>query len=136
MTPIAALSFAVSVGGAAVGTVQCWPVVHRANNGAITPLVMVGPVAVLPGHQQQGLGRCLMDAVMAAAPGAADGALMMIGDPDYYGRFFGFSADPTGRWRLPGPFDPHRLLAADAGDHAVPAWAGEIGPRSAPVLAP
>ena len=72
-----------------------------------------------------------MDAVMAAAPDHADGALMMIGDPEYYGRFFGFSAEATGGWQLPGPVEPHRLLAVAVGDLAVPARVGVIGPRAA-----
>ena len=143
MAAIPGLSFAASVNGVAAGTVQCWPVAHFADDaagdpardGAVTPLVMVGPVAVLPEHQQQGLGRRLMDAVMAVAPAVADGALMMIGDPEYYGRFFGFSADATGAWRLPGPFDRHRLLASGIGDRAIPATTGAIGPRPATMLA-
>ncbi len=70
-----------------------------------------------------------MRAALDAAP--ADAALMLIGDPEYYGRFFGFSADHTGEWRLPGPVERHRLLARG---HGVPAGAGEIGPRvAAPV---
>ncbi len=36
---------------------------------------------------------------------------VLIGDPEYYGRFFGFAADQTGRWDLPGPFERRRLLA-------------------------
>lgn len=135
MAAVGALSFAVAVDGVAVGTVQCWPVAHYADAGVIAPLVMVGPVAVLPDQQQRGLGRRLMDAVMTAAPVHADGALMMIGDPEYYGRFFGFGADATGQWRLPGPFERHRLLAAAVGGHAVPRGAGEIGPRDAATLA-
>lgn len=129
------LSFGVSVGGAAQGTVQCWPVEHRGDDGHCSPLIMVGPVAVMPTQQQQGLGRRLMEAVMAAAPQHADGPLMMIGDPEYYGRFFGFSADLTGAWRLPGPFEPRRLLAFPVNGHAIPAGPGEIGPRRAGALA-
>ncbi len=124
-----ALSFAVAVEGMAVGTVQCWPVAHFGDDGSITPLVMVGPVAVRPEEQARGLGRALMDAVMAAAPIHADGALMMIGDPEYYGRFFGFSAARTAAWRLPGPVEARRLLAAAVGGHAVPDAPGAIGPR-------
>ncbi len=130
MAPIPALSFAVAVDGVAVGTVQCWPVAHRDDNGRVTPLVMVGPVAVRPEVQARGLGRAMMDAVMVAAPTHADGALMMIGDPEYYGRFFGFSAARTAAWRLPGPVEARRLLAAAVGGHAVPDAPGAIGPRS------
>jgi predicted N-acetyltransferase YhbS len=135
MAALPGLSFAVADGGVALGTVQCWPVAHQGDDGAVTPLVMVGPVAVLPSMQQHGLGRRLMDAVMAAAPVHSDGALMMIGDPEYYGRFFGFSAAATGRWRLPGPVEMRRLLAAPVGSHAVPDAPGEIGPRPPAMLA-
>jgi predicted N-acetyltransferase YhbS len=37
----------------------------------------------------------------------------MVGDAEYYGRF-GFSADSTGGWILPGPWEAHRLLARNA----------------------
>jgi predicted N-acetyltransferase YhbS len=130
MNAIPGLSFAVAVDGVAAGTVQCWPVAHTGDDGTVTSLVMVGPVAVLPSAQQRGLGRRLMDALMAAAPGHADGALMMIGDPEYYGRFFGFSAKETGAWRLPGPVERHRLLALAVDGHAVPPGPGVIGPRA------
>jgi predicted N-acetyltransferase YhbS len=53
---------------------------------------------------------------------------MLIGDPDYYGRFFGFSAERTARWNAPGPVERHRLLAR--GD-AVPDASGMLGPRLA-----
>ena len=72
---------------------------------------MVGPVAVRPDVQRGGHGRALMDHMLEAARTMADGALMMIGDPEYYGRFFGFTADATGAWGLPGPYEKHRLLA-------------------------
>lgn len=130
MAAIPALSFAVAVDGAAAGTVQCWPVAHVGDDGRVTPLVMVGPVAVRPDAQARGLGRALMDAVMAAALTHADGALMMIGDPEYYGRFFGFSPEYTGAWRLPGPVEARRLLAAAVGGHAVPDAPGIVGPRA------
>lgn len=95
------------------------------------PLVMVGPVAVAPAMQGQGIGRLLMDAMIAAAEGAADGALMMIGDPDYYGRFWGFAADATAEWTMPGPVERHRLLARAVAGHDVPGGAGAILPDPA-----
>jgi predicted N-acetyltransferase YhbS len=115
--------------GALVGSIQCWPVALFAADGArIAPLVMVGPVAVSPELQRGGIGRRLMAACLMEADCRADGALMMIGDPEYYGRFFGFSAACTGGWDLPGPFEARRLLARAANGHAVPAGAGMIGP--------
>src|SRR3546814_14445071 len=71
-----------------------------------------------------------MAQMLTAAETGADGALMMIGDPDYYGRFFAFTAAATGAWDLPGPFETHRLLARAANGHALPIGAGMIGPRA------
>jgi len=122
-TAIAHLSFAAVDGGVPVGSIQCWPVALALDAGGAVPLVMVGPVAVDPARQQGGLGRRLVGATLAAATGEAE-RLMLIGDPDYYGRFFGFSAARTAAWRLPGPVERHRLLAR--GD-AVPDAAGMLG---------
>jgi len=126
---VPALSFARVDDGALAGTIQCWPVAHRAPDGTATPLVMVGPVAVRPDLQRGGYGRGLMARMLEAAELEADSALMMIGDPEYYGRFFGFTADATGAWDLPGPYEKHRLLARAVNGHALPAGAGMIGPR-------
>ncbi len=126
---VPALSFALVEDGALVGTIQCWPVAHRAPGGAATPLVMVGPVAVRPDVQRGGHGRALMAHMLEAAETRADSALMMIGDPEYYGRFFGFDADATAAWDLPGPYEKRRLLARAVNGHALPTGAGMIGPR-------
>ncbi|MDR7060726.1 MULTISPECIES: N-acetyltransferase [unclassified Sphingopyxis] len=123
------LSFALVEDGALVGTIQCWPVALRAPDGGEAPLVMVGPVAIRPDVQRGGHGRALMAQMLDAAETEADSALMMIGDPEYYGRFFGFTADATGEWDLPGPFERRRLLARAVNGHDLPAGAGMIGPR-------
>jgi predicted N-acetyltransferase YhbS len=123
------LSFAAVAGGALVGSIQCWPVVFTGDDGAAVRMVMVGPVAVDPGRQRGGLGRQLVASALAAAVAQGrDDALMLIGDPEYYGRFFGFTADRTGGWRLPGPVERHRLLARGEG---VPAGTGVLGPAMA-----
>ncbi len=110
-----------------IGSIQCWPIALAGDDGSVHPLVMLGPVAVEPGRQQAGLGRRLVEAALAAAAAhGLDAAMMLIGDPGYYARFFGFSAERTAAWRLPGPVERHRLLAR--GDE-VPAVAGMLGPR-------
>lgn len=129
MDAVPALSFAAIENGALIGTIQCWPVAHHAPDGTATPLVMVGPVAVRPDVQRGGHGRALMAHMLEAAETEADSALMMIGDPEYYGRFFGFAADATGAWDLPGPYETHRLLARAVNGHGLPTGAGMIGPR-------
>jgi len=52
---------------------------------------------------------------------------VLIGDPEYYGRHFGFIADQTANWELPGPFERRRLLARTGG-RDLP-YRGMLGPR-------
>ncbi|MBB3909852.1 GNAT family N-acetyltransferase [Sphingomonas desiccabilis] len=122
------LSFAaVADDGALLGTIQCWPVALACDGGDRVAMVMVGPVAVEPAAQQGGIGRMLMHHMLEAADAMRDPLpLMLIGDPEYYGRFFGFDAAQTSRWRLPGPFEARRLLARGTG---VPDCAGVLQPR-------
>ncbi|MFD1788741.1 GNAT family N-acetyltransferase [Sphingomonas floccifaciens] len=129
-TAIGALSLAaLDDDGGLAGTIQCWPVQLSGDDGTTAPMILVGPVAVEPANQRGGVGRELMARMLAVAdasdlPGTS--ALMLIGDPEYYGRFFDFTAAATGGWRLPGPFERHRLLARGG---RVPSGAGAVEPR-------
>ncbi len=113
------LSFAAFEGDRLVASLQSWLV--AVGNAEV---VLVGPVAVAPDRQRNGVGRRLMEALMRAAP---DAPMVMIGDPEYYGRFFGFTSDATGKWEAPGPVDRARLLARNAS--GLPA-SGLLGPRT------
>lgn len=128
------LSYALSDdSGTFVGLLQSWPVALHRNDSEKMPLIMVGPVAVLPERQGEGYGKLLMDRLIADADKNADAPLMMIGDPEYYGRFWGFSADATALWRSPGPVDQRRLLArAVPGTALASSLSGMLGPRQAP----
>lgn len=110
------------------GTIQCWPVALTDPQGGAHPMVMVGPVAVLPALQNEGYGKALTLAALATID-AGENPLpqVLIGDVGYYGRFFGFSADRTGGWTLPGPWDPARLLVRCANPAVLPET-GELGP--------
>ena len=110
-----------------VGSIQSWPVALTDPQGRAHPLIMVGPVAVLPEAQGGGFGQALMTASLAALSPEAPLPQIMIGDPDYYGRFWGFSAEHTGGWSLPGPWEPSRLLARTDNPAALPR-AGILGP--------
>jgi predicted N-acetyltransferase YhbS len=126
VAPISPLCFAMVEDEALIGSIQCWPVALTDDAGTAHPLVMVGPVAVAPDRQRDGIGRHLLHHMLTAAASLGrDSALMLIGDPEYYGRFFGFTAERTAQWRLPGPVERHRLLARGAD---VPAMAGMLGP--------
>lgn len=113
-----------------VATIQCWPIGLQTKQGQV-PLVMVGPVAVVPERQGEGFGVGLMSAMIAedarlAAGGGPALPQVLIGDTEYYGRW-GFSAAMTGGWRCPGPFEQHRLLARGHGLAAMPVD-GMLGP--------
>lgn len=107
---IDAMSFAALEGDALLGTIQAWPVV-LSNGDEAQQLALVGPVAVMPHTQGKGIGKALMERLLEAADAGASDAMVMIGDPEYYGRFFGFTADATAGWEVPGPVERHRLLA-------------------------
>ena len=74
-----------------------------------------------------GYGKALMEACLAAIDPRAPLPQVMIGDPEYYGRFWGFTAAPTGGWDLPGPFDPRRLLVRCDNPAVLPPI-GMLGP--------
>lgn len=112
-----------------VGTIQVWPIALSDPKGRPHPMLMIGPVAVLPDQQGEGFGKALMLATLEAIGPDAQLPQVMIGDPDYYGRFFGFTAEHTSGWHCPGPNDPARLLMRCAHPAVLPAE-GMLGPWS------
>ena len=124
MQAIPELSFAAWEEDRMVGALQCWPIALHGEESD-TPLILVGPVAVDPERQQQGIGRAMMREMLALANTREP--LVLIGDPEYYGRHFGFIADQTANWELPGPFERRRLLARTGG-RDLP-YRGILGPR-------
>ena len=125
MTAIPPLSFAVfEDDNRLLASLQCWPVALDFE----VPLVLVGPVAVTPDLQRGGIGRLMMERMIEAAEKTRADPLVLIGDPEYYGRFFGFEAHWTKAWTVPGPVERRRLLARVAAGQSLPA-AGHLGPR-------
>jgi len=122
-----ALSFAaLDAADLLVGTIQVWPVALTDADTRRHPLLMVGPVAVVPERQSEGFGHALMAAMTGALDPQAALPQVMIGDPEYYERF-GFFAAPTPGWSLPGPFEQHRLLVRAPNPGVLPGE-GTLGP--------
>lgn len=131
MAWLEALSFAaLDEDDMLVGTIQIWPVALNDTDGRQHPLLMVGPVAVMPGKQGEGFGKALMAASLAAI-GEVSGSQpalpqVLIGDLDYYG-IWGFSNEQTSGWHCPGPNDPARLLVRCDNPAILPSQ-GMLGP--------
>lgn len=126
MAAIPDLSLAAREDQRLIGSLQCWPIALQSADGA-TPLILLGPVAILPARQRQGIGRMMMREMLART--RERDPLVLIGDPEYYGLHFGFTADATADWVLPGPFERRRLLALTGG-RDLPSH-GKLGPRRA-----
>jgi predicted N-acetyltransferase YhbS len=100
--------------GALMGAIRQWPV--RAGGA---PALLLGPVAVHPTRQGEGIGGFLIRESL----GRADGweRAMLVGDAPYYARFGFFKLDGI---VMPPPTNPDRVL----GRALVPgAWDGVRG---------
>ena len=95
-----------------VGAIQLWPVALTGEDGRANPVLMVGPVAVMPARQGEGFGKALIATALGAIDPQARLPQVLIGDGDYYGQW-GFGAQHTAGWRCPAVWDPARLLARD-----------------------
>lgn len=55
--------------------------------GNIDKVALLGPLAVAPAHQRQGVGSVLVNAGLAQMENAGMDCVLVLGDPAYYGRF-------------------------------------------------
>ncbi len=102
--------------GILAGAIRFWPV--RIGHHAA---LLLGPVAVHPTHQGEGLGGSLIRDALAAAQGSGWSRVMLVGDAPYYGRFGFYRLDGV---EMPPPTNPDRVLG-----HALQAgaWDGIRG---------
>lgn len=109
-----------------VGSIQLWPVGLGQRDGRQVPMLMVGPVAVMPDRQGEGFGLALMGAALGALGDNNPLPQVLIGDESYYGRW-GFSPRHTLHWRCPGPYEQDRLLVRSSNGAVLP-HDGMLGP--------
>jgi putative acetyltransferase len=93
-----ALTLVAVLDGEVVGQVAC----SRARMGERSS-VGLGPIAVRPDLQRQGIGSALVAAVLATAEQHAEPAVVLLGDPEYYGAF-GFEPAADHGIGSPGPW--------------------------------
>jgi putative acetyltransferase len=96
------LTLVAELAGEIVGQVTSSYGVLVDPDGGQRPMVGVGPLSVLPRRQGQGIGSRLMLALIDAADRAGEPALVLLGSPDFYGRF-GFVAATDVRIEAPDP---------------------------------
>lgn len=112
--PAEGLAFsAIDDHGMLAGTVRLWNV-HAGLDAFGFPVsaLLLGPLAVDPSTAGRGIGSALMQHAIAEAKRLGHGAILLVGDPEYYSRF-GFTAEKTGELAMPGPFEKRRFLALE-----------------------
>ena len=129
--PADGLSLVAVDHGRIVGTVRLWNI----SAGPGRDAVLLGPLAVHPHCRNRGIGALLVGRAIARARLAGHGAILLVGDEPYYGRF-GFSSGPTGALWMPGRFDRERLLALELRPSALAGARGLIGATGRPAPAP
>lgn len=127
--PARGLALSAVLGGRLVGTVRLWPV----EAGAGRPALLLGPLAVEPGLQGQGLGRVIMHAALGRAEARGHGAVLLVGDAPYYARF-GFDRALAAGLAMPGPFERERFLGLELRAGALAGASGVL--RATGALAP
>jgi len=102
--------------GTVAGAIRYWPI--RIGE---TAALLLGPVAVHPTHQGEGLGALLIEQSLEAAQAAGWERVMLVGDAPYYNRFGFTKLDEV---EMPPPTNPDRVLGRDL---APGAWQGVKG---------
>ncbi|MCX5496848.1 N-acetyltransferase [Kaistia dalseonensis] len=120
--PANGLALVARDGDEIIGTVRLWNVSAGGRDA-----LMLGPLAVSPERQSEGIGGKLMRAALNRAIMFGHGAVILVGDAPYYARF-GFSTEATARLQMPGPVDRNRFLAVELVAGALDGAAGMVVP--------
>lgn len=131
--PADGLALTAERDGEVIGTVRLW---HVEAGGV--PALMLGPLAVKPELQGEGLGKTLMREALWRAACRGHGAVILVGDAPYYARF-GFDAALTRDLAMPGPVERERFLAIELREGALDGAQGVLvaaGEHGSAVVAP
>lgn len=114
--PVADLCLLLRDAGGVMAAIRYWPVVVGGAD-----VLLLGPIAVHPTRQGEGLGAHLMHESLNRARDLGAARVLLVGDAPYYSRF-GFT-QLTGV-KMPPPTNPMRILG-----HALKpgAWDGVTG---------
>lgn len=123
--PAEGLALTAERDGEIVATVRLW---HVEADGR--PALLLGPLAVAPELQGGGLGKAMMREALWRAACRGHGAVLLVGDAPYYGRF-GFSGALTKGLSMPGPVERERFLAIELREGALAGARGTLSPAGA-----
>ncbi|MGB3245459.1 MAG: N-acetyltransferase [Sulfitobacter sp.] len=117
--PVSGLSHvARDAGGILAGAIRYWPV--RIGTAAS---LLLGPVAVHPTRQGEGIGRDLIDKSLARAAPLGWERVLLVGDAPYYSRFdFALLEHVV----MPPPTNPARVLGRALTPDAWEGIAGDV----------
>lgn len=118
--PAEGLALTADRDGVVVATVRLWQV-EVGGKAAL----LLGPLAVAPELQGEGLGRAMMREAIWRAACRGHGAVLLVGDAAYYERF-GFSGALTRDLAMPGPVERERFLGLELRDGALAGAAGML----------
>ena len=119
--PAEGLALSAHHGGTLVGTVRLWDVAAGSAGAAL----LLGPIAIAPELQGQGLGQAMMRWTLAQAQLRGHRSIILVGDAPYYARF-GFSRGPVQGLVLPGPVEIERFLGLELVPGALTGAEGRI----------
>lgn len=128
VAPVKALSFGVRDGARLLGSIRYWPI---AIGEAAIPAVLLGPVAVHPDYQGQGIGRALIRHSLYAATRQGHRICLLVGDKDYYEPFGFVNAADLGL-EMPGWVERERFQAMALVPGALDGVAGMVGKARMP----
>jgi len=111
--PAEGLALTAERDGALVATVRLW---HVEANGK--PALLLGPLAVAPELQGEGVGKAMMREAIWRAACRGHAAILLVGDAPYYERF-GFTPAPMADLAMPGPVERERFLGLELREGAL-----------------
>ncbi|SDD23084.1 Predicted N-acetyltransferase YhbS [Paracoccus isoporae] len=119
VAPVRDLCLVLRESGVLRAAIRYWPV--RVADHLV---LLLGPIAVHPTAQGEGLGGWLMQESLSRARDAGWERVMLVGDAPYYSRFGFARLDGV---EMPPPTNPDRVLGLELRDGA---WVDITGPVS------